>query len=323
MTKTLKEYQLDERVDTFALLKSVEVRMTQQGKRYMALQLADRSMTIKGMKWDATEAEVSEIKAGKVVHIQAVRQAYQDKPQLKVLSIRLTQVGEPQDPTDFVSAAPMQKQDMAEEVSAIILQITNANWQRIVRYILNKYHDAFLQFPAAKSNHHAFSGGLAYHTLSIVHLAQAVVRQYEQVNASLLYAAALLHDLGKVIELSGPVATQYTTAGSLIGHIVLVDEEIVLAATELKIDLQDEDMLVLRHTVLAHHGLMEFGSPVRPMIKEANILHQLDELDAGMQSFDNALEQTNPGEFSPRQWALDNRSVYKPENNSFNSATEK
>lgn len=323
MTKTLKEYQLDERVDTFALLKSVEVRMTQQGKRYMALQLADRSMTIKGMKWDATEAEVSEIKAGKVVHIQAVRQAYQDKPQLKVLSIRLTQVGEPQDPTDFVSAAPMQKQDMAEEVSAIILQITNANWQRIVRYILNKYHDAFLQFPAAKSNHHAFSGGLAYHTLSIVHLAQAVVKQYEQVNASLLYAAALLHDLGKVIELSGPVATQYTTAGSLIGHIVLVDEEIVLAATELKIDLQDEDMLVLRHTVLAHHGLMEFGSPVRPMIKEANILHQLDELDAGMQSFDNALEQTNPGEFSPRQWALDNRSVYKPKNNSFNSATEK
>lgn len=322
MTKTLKEYQLDERVDTFALLKSVEVRMTQQGKRYMALQLADRSMTIKGMKWDATEVEVSEIKAGKVVHIQAVRQAYQDKPQLKVLSIRLTQVGEPQDPTDFVSAAPMQKQDMAEEVSAIILQITNANWQRIVRYILNKYHDAFLQFPAAKSNHHAFAGGLAYHTLSIVHLAQAVVKQYDQVNASLLYAAALLHDLGKVIELSGPVATQYTTAGSLIGHIVLVDEEIVLAATELKIDLQSEDMLVLRHTVLAHHGLMEYGSPVRPMIKEANVLHQLDELDAGMQSFDNALEQTNPGEFSPRQWALDNRSVYKPENTSLNSATD-
>ena len=322
MTKTLKEYQLDERVDTFALLKSVEVRMTQQGKRYMALQLADRSMTIKGMKWDATEVEVSEIRAGKVVHIQAVRQAYQDKPQLKVLSIRLTQVGEPQDPTGFVSAAPMQKQDMAEEVSAIILQITNANWQRIVRYILNKYHDAFLQFPAAKSNHHAFAGGLAYHTLSIVHLAQAVVKQYDQVNASLLYAAALLHDLGKVIELSGPVATQYTTAGSLIGHIVLVDEEIVLAATELKIDLQSEDMLVLRHTVLAHHGLMEYGSPVRPMIKEANVLHQLDELDAGMQSFDNALEQTNPGEFSPRQWALDNRSVYKPENTSLNSATD-
>jgi 3'-5' exoribonuclease len=82
-------------------------------------------------------------------------------------------------------------------------------------------------------------------------------------------------------------------------------------------------MLVLRHTVLAHHGLLEYGSPVQPMIKEANILHQLDELDAGMQAFDNALEQTKPGEFSPRQWALDNRSVYKPESASFNSETEK
>jgi 3'-5' exoribonuclease len=275
------------------------------------------------MKWDATEDEVSKLKAGQVVYIQAVRQAYQEKPQLKVLAIRLTQVGEPQDAADFIVAAPMKKQEMADEVSAIIFQITNANWQRIVRHILRKYQDAFLKFPAAKANHHAFAGGLAYHTLSIVHLAQAIVKQYEQVNASLLYAAALLHDLGKVIELSGPVATQYTTAGSLIGHIVLVDEEIVLAATELKIDLHNEDMLVLRHTVLAHHGLLEYGSPVQPMIKEANILHQLDELDAGMQAFDNALEQTKPGEFSPRQWALDNRSVYKPESASFNSETEK
>ena len=312
MTKALKDYQLDERVEAFALLKEVDARVTQQGKRYLALQLADRSMDIKGMKWDATEAEVGKLAAGMVVFIQAVRQAYQDKPQLKVLSIRPSKIGEPQDAADFVAAAPMKKQDMAEEVSAIIFQITNANWQRIVRHILGKYREAFLQFPAAKSNHHAFAGGLAYHSLSIVHLAQAVVKQYGNLNASLLYAGALLHDLGKVIELSGPVATQYTTAGNLIGHIVLVDEEIVLAATELQIDLKSEDMLVLRHTVLAHHGLLEYGSPVRPMIKEANVLHQLDELDAGMQSFDNAVAETQPGEFSPRQWALDNRSVYRP-----------
>lgn len=312
MAKELKDYQLDERVETFALLKEVDARVTQQGKRYLALQLADRSMDIKGMKWDTTEAEVNELHAGIVVYIQAVRQAYQDKPQLKVLSIRPSKIGEPQDPADFVAAAPMKKQYMAEEVSAIIFQITNANWQRIVRHILGKYREQFLQFPAAKSNHHAFAGGLAFHTLSIVHLAQAVVKQYDNLDASLLYAGALLHDIGKVIELSGPVATQYTTAGNLIGHIVLVDEEIVLAATELQIDLKSEDMIILRHTVLAHHGLLEYGSPVRPMIKEANVLHQLDELDAGMQSFDNALAETNPGEFSPRQWALDNRSIYRP-----------
>ncbi|UNW40237.1 3'-5' exoribonuclease YhaM family protein [Weissella cibaria] len=311
--KQLRDYQVDERMDIFVLLKEVDPRVTQQGKRYLAVSVADRSMEIRGMKWDATQEEADTLQAGMVIFMTAVRQVYQDKPQLKILSMRPTRVGEPQDLSDFMSAAPMKATEMEEEVSALIFQITNATWQRIVRHLLSKYHDEFYKYPAAKSNHHAFAGGLGFHSLSIARLAQAIVKQYPGVNASLLYAGALLHDLGKVIELTGPIATQYTTAGNLIGHIVLIDEQIVLAANELHLDLYSEDMLVLRHTVLAHHGLMEYGSPVRPLIKEANILHQLDELDANMQSFDNALAETEPGEFSQRQWALDNRNVYKPD----------
>lgn len=311
--KQLRDYQVDERMDIFVLLKEVDPRVTQQGKRYLAVSVADRSMEIRGMKWDATQEEADTLQAGMVIFMTAVRQVYQDKPQLKILAMRPTRVGEPQDPSDFMNAAPMKASEMEEEVSALIFQITNATWQRIVRHLLSKYHDEFYKYPAAKSNHHAFAGGLGFHSLSIARLAQAIVKQYPGVNASLLYAGALLHDLGKVIELTGPIATQYTTAGNLVGHIVLIDEQIVLAANELHLDLYSEDMLVLRHTVLAHHGLMEYGSPVRPLIKEANILHQLDELDANMQSFDNALAETEPGEFSQRQWALDNRNVYKPD----------
>lgn len=311
--KQLRDYQVDERMDIFVLLKEVDPRVTQQGKRYLAVSVADRSLEIRGMKWDATQEEADTLQAGMVIFMTAVRQVYQDKPQLKILAMRPTRVGEPQDPSDFMNAAPMKANEMEEEVSALIFQITNATWQRIVRHLLSKYHDEFYKYPAAKSNHHAFAGGLGFHSLSIARLAQAIVKQYPGVNASLLYAGALLHDLGKVIELTGPIATQYTTAGNLIGHIVLIDEQIVLAANELHLDLYSEDMLVLRHTVLAHHGLMEYGSPVRPLIKEANILHQLDELDANMQSFDNALAETEPGEFSQRQWALDNRNVYKPD----------
>ena len=309
--KQLRDYQVDERMDIFVLLKEVDPRVTQQGKRYLAVSVADRSMEIRGMKWDATQEEADTLQAGMVIFMTAVRQVYQDKPQLKILSMRPTRVGERQDPSDFMNAAPMKASEMEEEVSALIFQITNATWQRIVRHLLSKYHDEFYKYPAAKINHHAFAGGLGFHSLSIARLAQAIVKQYPGVNASLLYAGALLHDLGKVIELTGPIATQYTTVGNLIGHIVLIDEQIVLAANELHLDLYSEDMLVLRHTVLAHHGLMEYGSPVRPLIKEANILHQLDELDANMQSFDNALAETEPGEFSQRQWALDNRNVYK------------
>lgn len=314
MSKLLREYQNDEQFEANVLLKEIDVRRTQQGKHYLAMLVADRSMEMRAMKWDVTEDELEAFEAGQVVHLKAIRQTYQGNPQLRVLEIRATTAGESADAKDFMQVAPVKRDDLEEEVSQLVFQITNGTWQRIVRFLLKKYHDEFFVFPAAKTNHHAFTGGLAYHSLSIAHLAEAVVKQYDNLNGSLLYAGAILHDLGKVIELSGPVATKYTIPGNLIGHIVLIDEQIVLAAHELNIDLNSEDMLVLRHTVLAHHGQLDYGSPVQPMIKEANILHQLDELDANIQTFDQALEQTTPGSFSSRQWALNNRMIYHPQN---------
>lgn len=313
--KQLKDYQLDENIQMFALLKQIDSRITNSGKPYLAITIADRSMEISGMKWDSNEAEFKALEAGQVVFVKGIRQSYRDKPQLKFLEIRPAQSGEPQNVADFVPSGPMKAAEMEEEVNTIIFKIINPTWQRIVRFLLNQYREQFFAYPAAKSNHHAFAGGLGYHTLSIARLAQSVAKQYEQIDESLLLAGALLHDLGKVIELSGPIATTYTVPGNLIGHIVLIDEQIVLAAQELKLDLFSEDLVLLRHVVLAHHGQLEYGSPVRPLVQEANVLHQLDELDANLQSFANALDDTNPGEFSGRNWALDNRSIYRPMGN--------
>ncbi|MCM0583508.1 HD domain-containing protein [Weissella diestrammenae] len=311
-SKQLRDYQVDENINGFVLLKQIDTRVTNSGKPYLAITVADRSMEISGMKWDTTENEAAALKVGEVVAISAVRQEYRDKPQLKFFEIRPTTLGEPNNPADYMASGPMKAKEMEEEVNALLFQIVNPTWQRVVRFLLNQYHEQFFTYPAAKSNHHAFAGGLGFHSLSIARLAQSVVKQYPNVDGSLLLASALLHDLGKVIELSGPIATTYTIPGNLIGHIVLIDEQIVLAAQELNLDLFSEDMVVLRHVILAHHGQLEYGSPVRPLIKEANILHQLDELDANIQSFDNALAETNPGEFGAKSWALDNRSIYKP-----------
>lgn len=311
--KLLKDVKLNEHFTAFTILKELDQRVTQQGKPYIAVTLADQTGEISGMKWEVTAEELADLKAGQVVAVSAIRQEYKDKPQLKILSIRKTTEAEPHDPADFIQAAPLKKSEMAAEVTELVFKIVNPTWNRIVRYLLKEYQEEFYKYPAAKSNHHAFTGGLAFHSLSIAHLAQAVAKQYADLDESLLYAGALLHDLGKVIELSGPVATKYTTAGNLLGHIAIIDEQIVLAAHELKIDLFSEDMILLRHVVLAHHGQLEWGSPVRPMLKEAQILHLLDELDANMQSFDKALADTQPGEFSQRIFALDGRMVYHPE----------
>lgn len=312
MSKQLADFSIDEPVALFALLSALEVRTTQQGKPYLALTLTDRSGQLHALKWEVTEDELKTLQAGQVVYVEGVKQIYHEQEQLKVLTMRPAKAGEPTNPADFLQRAPKAQAAMEKEVARLVLQITQAKWQRIVRYLLKKYYQEFFTFPAAKTNHHAFAGGLAYHSLSIVHLAQAVADQYDQVNRPLLYAASILHDLGKVLELSGPVATHYTRAGNLLGHIMLIDEQIVLAAQALKLDIFDEDLVVLRHTVLAHHGLLEYGSPVQPQVKEADILHQLDQLDASMQAFDQALAQTEPGQFSSRQWALDRRRVYHP-----------
>ncbi len=108
------------------------------------------------------------------------------------------------------------------------------------------------------------------------------------------------------------MTTEYTLAGNLVGHLVLVDEEITQACIALKFDDKEEDIVVLRHMVLAHHGLLEYGSPVRPRIMEAEILHQIDNLDASMQMMLTSIRLTEPGQYTDRIFGMDNRSFYVP-----------
>ena len=120
----------------------------------------------------------------------------------------------------------------------MIFKIENPVWQRVVRALYSKYDKEFYSYPAAKTNHHAFETGLAYHTATMVRLAESISQVYPQLNQSLLYAGIMLHDLAKVLELSGPENTEYTVRGNLIGHIALIDEEITKVLQELKIDDQ-------------------------------------------------------------------------------------
>ena len=204
---------------------------------------------------------------------------------------------------------------MKEEVNQIMFDITNPYLRRIVHNILKKYQEAFFEFPAAKRHHHAFVGGLSFHTVSMLRLAKAIATQYTQINRSLLYSGVILHDIGKTMELTGAIGTEYTLKGNLLGHIVIMDEEITKACEELDIDENQEDVLLLKHLVLAHHGKLEYGSPVRPQLLEAEVLHHIDLLDATITMMSNALDKTEPGAFSERVFGLDNRSFYKPSSN--------
>ena len=206
----------------------------------------------------------------------------------------------------------MDPKDLRDYLAQMIFKIENPVWQRVVRALYSKYDKEFYSYPAAKTNHHAFESGLAFHTATMVRLADAIGDIYPQLNKSLLFAGIMLHDLAKVIELSGPDDTEYTVRGNLIGHIALIDEEITKVLLELKIDDSKEDVIVLRHVILSHHGLLEYGSPVRPRIMEAEIIHMIDNLDAEMMMMTGALAKVGEGEMTSRIFAMDNRSFYKP-----------
>lgn len=311
-SKKIYDYQVNEDLALFVLIKAADVRSAKNGKKFISFTFADRSGEISAKFWNASEHEISEFQPGKVVLLKGKRENYQGNPQIKILHLRLATEFEPNDSSLYLRQAPVSFEKMESEINQTVFEIINPNWNRIVRYLLNKNHAAFFKYPAAKKNHHAFAGGLAYHTLSMLRLARAVAKQYPVINASLLYAGTILHDMGKTIELSGPTATTYTLAGNLIGHIVLIDEQIVEACHQLRISENQEDVLLLRHLILAHHGLLEYGSPVRPHILEAEVLHQIDQLDASIQMLSGVLHHTEPGQFSEKIFGMDGRNFYRP-----------
>lgn len=312
MVKKVYEYDLDETFDIYLLIKSADVRLAKNNKSFIAFTFQDRSGQIDGKFWDAKEDEINRFQAGTVVKVSGKRELYQNNPQLRISKMRTAQDIDAVTPEQFMEQAPLRTEEMVEEINNTLFEITSAPINRIVRFILNKYHKAFFDYPAAKRLHHAFSGGLSYHTVSILRLAKTVASNHPGINESLLYGGVILHDIGKTIELSGAFSTEYTLKGNLIGHIVLVDEEITKACEALKIDEDIEDVILLKHVVLAHHGKMEFGSPVVPHLLEAEVIHHLDNLDASINMIDTALQRTTPGAFSERIFGLENRTFYRP-----------
>ncbi len=190
---------------------------------------------------------------------------YKGRIQLRVKQIRVANENEVTDISDFVEKAPVKKKIWLK-ITQYIFEMRNPNIQRLTRHLLNKHQNEFLDYPAATKNHHEFVSGLAYHVVSMLDLAKAISNLYPSLDKDLLYAGVILHDLGKVIELSGPISTTYTLEGNLLGHISIMVNEIGKAADVLQIDA--EEVLILQHIVLSHHGKAEWGSPKPPLVKK-------------------------------------------------------
>ncbi len=296
----------------FLLIKSADVRVARNGNSFIAFRFQDKSGSMDGMYWSASEKEINTFKAGNVVFLQGRRENYQGRPQVKIDAIRLAEVGEPNDPTYYVERVEISKEDIQEQLNNALYKIQEPNIARVVRKILKATEEDFYTFPAAKRNHHAISGGLSFHTVTMVSIAEKLLEIYPHLNASLLIGGIILHDIGKTIELSGAISTEYTLKGKLMGHIVIINELIDRACQEIGIDPELEPIILLKHVVLAHHGKLEYGSPVLPQLLEAEIIHYIDDMDAKINMITAVLDQTDQGHFTPQIFPLDKREIYKP-----------
>ncbi|UII56878.1 3'-5' exoribonuclease YhaM [Cytobacillus spongiae] len=310
MKKGILHYEVGEQVEVYLLIKTASKGIASNGKPFLTLIFQDQSGDIEAKLWDASDEDEKTYAPQSIVKILGDIQSYRGRSQLRIRQIRPASPMDPVQLSDFLETAPIEKEEMSSKITQYIFEMKNPNIQRITRHLLKKHQQEFIEYPAATKNHHEFVSGLAYHVVSMLDLAKGISSLYPSLDKDLLYAGVILHDLGKVIELSGPISTTYTVEGNLLGHISIMVNEIGQAADELGIS--GEEVLILQHLVLSHHGKAEWGSPKPPLIKEAEILHYIDNIDAKMNMLDRALERVKPGEFSERIFALDNRSFYKP-----------
>lgn len=310
MKDGIRSYDVGDQVEQFLLIKNSTKGIASNGKPFLTLILQDKSGEIEAKLWDVSPEQEKVYTATTIIKVIGDIQNYRGKLQLRIKRIR---PANPQDNVqieDFLEKAPVPVEEMQAIITEYIFAIKNPKLQRITRYLIKKYERQFFQYPAATTNHHEFVSGLAYHVVSMLRLAEKICELYPALNKDLLYAGIILHDLGKVHELSGPVAASYTMEGTLLGHITMMVDEIGKAAAEL--DIHGEEITLLQHIVLSHHGKAEWGSPKPPLVMEAEVLHHIDNLDAKINMMERALATTKPGQFTERIFALDNRSLYKP-----------
>lgn len=308
MTK-VKDFQEGLRVCEKLMVSSVVSGVTNSGAPYLNLTIQDNTKAIEAKLWDVKPEIQKQIEAGKVYEFDLEIHKYKNNLQAKVLRVLPVPSSEV-NPEDFSFRSPISTDELESEIQKALNSIENPIIIKIVNAALNRYHDDFYQYPAASKIHHNFIGGLATHTVGMLKLAKAVCDIYPNVNKDYLFGGVILHDIGKITELSSAMLTEYTVEGKLLGHISIMDG--ILSEITKELNVQDtEEAKILRHMVLSHHGQYEYGSPVLPMTLEAEVLTYIDNMDSKINVLDKALEETQVGEFSQKLFALENRCFYK------------
>ena len=301
-----------DRVNEIFLAGEKNLAYSQKGSPYLNIRLRDRTGEVDGKVWDNALAWDKAFKKGDLIRIQARALSFKNAIQLSIAELRRVEDTEV-DLADFFPVTKGDRAAMFAEILAYCGQVTNPCLSALLQAFFRdeKIAALFKRAPAAKGFHHVYIGGLLEHTLSVVRLLDRTAAHYSGVNRDLLIAGGILHDIGKIYEFSFDRIVEYSDPGRLVGHIV-IGVEMVDAKIAAIPDFPEQTAMELRHLILSHHGVLEYGSPKRPKTLEALIVHYVDDLDAKVNAFQEFIREARGEEsdWTPYHRLFD-RYIYK------------
>jgi 3'-5' exoribonuclease len=294
------------------LIENKSLATARNGKSYINLTLRDKTGNINAKVWDDADIIFSQLGSSQFAEVSGFVESFQGKPQLKVTSIKSLKP-EKVDMSDFIATTTKDIEKMFKDLRDICSSVKDKNLYELLAAFLSDEElvEKFKKSPAAKSIHHTYIGGLLEHTLSIMQICDKLASHFGSVNRDLLLTGAFFHDIGKIAELETGKTFDYTTEGSLIGHVAIGYRMVETAIAKIK-NFPDKLRMELGHLILSHQGKLEFGAPVLPKCAEALILHYADDCDVRINIFKRALEsaKNTDSDFTDHMWELGGR-VYK------------
>ena len=210
----------------------------------------------------------------------------------------------------FYNHAPINTSEIIKDIETIISELDNKVIKEITEKIYLDNKEDFYLYPAATKFHHAYISGLAYHTHSMLKLAKGFLEVYEWLNKDLLYAGIILHDICKIFEFDSYEGSNYTIKGKLIGHIAMGVS--LLDKTALELNYQDEEeVMLLEHILISHHYYGNYGSPKKPNIAEALMIHFIDNIDSKACVLGEELDLVEVGDLTSAIGVLERERYYK------------
>ncbi|MBN2283062.1 MAG: HD domain-containing protein [Deltaproteobacteria bacterium] len=307
----VKDIRPGQAVNDLFLVMEKNMAVSQKGNPYLSLRLRDSSGEMEGRVWENAEALSKTFDRGDIILIRSRAVSYKNMTQLSITDLSVPE-STAIEPADYFPTTRSDRREMFEMLLTYIDRMSNPHLKALLERIFKDPETvrAFMNVPAAKGFHHSYIGGLLEHTLSVTQLLETFADHYPGTDRDLILAGGMLHDIGKIKEISYARVIDYTDEGRLIGHIILGFELVNEKMAGLP-DFPEELALQLRHIMLSHHGDLAYGSPKRPKTVEALIVNHIDDLDAKVNAFRESIDDANEESNWTRYHRLLERFIYK------------